>query len=138
MNINNFCILGNDKIFNSGLLIFNAKEFIKLVDYTELYKYIIIKCIQAINISKEKYNINNYIIIVNLQDTSKKNIDLKFFKQVVVKLQKELPDVLNKCIFYNSSIIFKSIYSIISFFISEKTKKKIIFSNQKFIENITL
>ena len=138
MNIQKFCKLGDHTIFNSGLLIFNAKEFKKMKDYTDLYTFIIINCLNAISISKKNYNVNNYIIVVDLKDTNKSNIDLTFFKSVVVKLQEELPAVLNKCIFLNSSKLFKCIYDIISIFINSVTKKKINFSKETCIENIKI
>ena len=104
--------------------------FIKLDDYTELIKHIII-CVNNILENKKQSNIQQTLnVYIDLKDTKTKNIDYEFIKTLIQFLSAHYEDNLDKMYFRNAKIMFKTIYKVIRPFIPKSTRKKIYFEKQ--------
>ena len=111
-------------------LVIETLYFIKLDDYTELIKHIII-CVNNILETKKKSNIQQTLnVYIDLKDTKTKNIDYEFIKTLIQFLSAHYEDNLDKMYFRNAKIMFKTIYKVIRPFIPKSTRKKIYFEKQ--------
>ena len=86
------------------------------------------KCKQALNISINKFNKNKLDVILDLLDVGILDLNLFFIKDLIDKLQNELPDTLNKMYVINYNNAIKYFYTLISPFIDPETKEKISFN----------
>ena len=75
--------------------------------------------------SKELYNKNTVITHLDLSGITMKQIDTGFFKKMIVMLQQEYEDTLEKLIVTNIPVFFKIAYKIVRPFIDKDTKKDI-------------
>lgn len=111
-------------------LVIETLYFIKLDDYTELIKHIII-CVNNILENKKQSNIQQTLnVYIDLKDTKTKNIDYEFIKTLIQFLSAHYEDNLDKMYFRNAKIMFKTIYKVIRPFIPKSTRKKIYFEKQ--------
>ena len=124
---NKLCYLGNDKMCNMGVIIINGELFRKLPDYTDLIEHFDGISEEALQISMTNYNKSQYLCIVDLKKTLMKNIDIKFFRDLVKDLQDKYPDKLYKCIIRNTPIFFKLVYNVLRPLIPKETRNKIFF-----------
>jgi len=92
----------------------------------DIYKIILTKCNEGVTISK-KFNRDKLDVILDLWDVGLLDINIFFIKELITKLQKDLPETLNEMFIINYSRKIKYIYKIISPIIDPDTRKKIMF-----------
>lgn len=104
--------------------------FKKGLYYEELFVYarqLLNKCLIE---SKEKFNKSLIIAHLDLKGLTMKQIDTNFFKKMIVMLQSEYEETLEKLIVTNIPVFFKIAYKIVRPFIDRDTKKKIFFEKK--------
>jgi len=93
--------------------------------HTEFIEYIYLCCLESLNISKS-HNNSTYTVHVYLENVSMKHFSLSLFKKLNKKLEENLEEVLDTCYVYNATNTTKKIFSIISPFLNNDTKSKIV------------
>lgn len=115
---------------NSIIYTIEANRFKKGIHYDSVIEYARASLDESLIKSKEKYNKNTIITHLDLKGVTMKQIDTGFFKQLVVMLQTEYEDILEKLIVTNIPVFFKIVYKIIRPFLDKDTKKKIFFEKK--------
>ena len=109
----------NEMILDASLLLSFANE--------DNYKIIQERIVY---INEQIISKNNGIVSVHLNVKSLNLNDLykhyNFIQNICILLQKDYPNVLEKCYLYNTSPIFSYIFQIISVFLELETRNKII------------
>jgi len=86
----------------------------------------ILKTIQnCIDLSIKNSNNAEFCVLVNLTNIKKCKLTIKFIIGISSLLKNTFPDKLYKCFLQNSSVIFRSIYTLIRRVIDKETRKKI-------------
>lgn len=107
-----------------------GSRFKKGLHYEDFFTYarnILNKCLIE---SKEKFNKDTIITHLDLKGITMKQIDTTFFKRMILILQQEYEDTLEKLIITNIPVFFKLAYKIIRPFIDKDTKKKVFFEKK--------
>ena len=115
---------------NSIIYTIEGNRFKKGVEYDIVMKHArdtLNKCLVE---SKALYNKNRVITHLDLSGITMKQIDTGFFKKMIVMLQQEYEDTLEKLIVTNIPVFFKIAYKIVRPFIDKDTKKKIFFEKK--------
>ena len=81
----------------------------------------------TLTISRTKYNSTEFIVFLDMQGTSMKQLDMTFIKTLIVILENTFPDNLKYCIVKNAPRIFKILYKLIYPLIDKVTRKKFMF-----------
>jgi hypothetical protein len=89
------------------------------------YNYILMYITK--NIDNVLLKNREFIVHVNMKKISLTDIDKHriFIQNLSCCLKDKYPDKLSKCYIYNTPIVFKQIFNIISVFIDKETQKKI-------------
>lgn len=106
-------------------------NFEKNRNYESLVKHLKILVIKALELSRSLYKKETIIIIINFKNTKLKQMDYKFFKELIFILKTEYVDIVEKIIMTNIPVFFKIGYSIIKHFIDIETRKKIYFEKKR-------
>ncbi len=86
----------------------------------------ILKTIQnCIDLSIKNSNNAEFCVLVNLTNIKKCKLSVKFIIGITSLLKNTFPDKLYKCFLQNSSVIFRSIYTLIRRVIDKETRNKI-------------
>ena len=93
--------------------------------HREFIEYVYLSCLECLKVSKQN-NKKTYTVHVYLENVSMRHFSLNLFKKLNKKLEENLEDVLNACYIYNATNITKKIFSMLSPFLNNDTKKKII------------
>ncbi len=120
----------NSEQHNSIVYTIEGNKFKKGVEYDIVMKHArktLDKCLVE---SKELYNKNKVITHLDLSGITMKQIDTGFFKKMIVMLQQEYEDTLEKLIVTNIPVFFKIAYKIVRPFIDKDTKRKIFFEKK--------
>jgi len=114
----------------SIIYMIEGSRFKKGLYYDDFFTYarnILNKCLKE---SKETFNKNTIITHLDLKGLTMKQIDTTFFKKMIIILQQEYEDTLEKLIVTNIPVFFKLAYKIVRPFIDKDTKKKIFFEKK--------
>tara|TARA_Y100000590_G_scaffold342873_1_gene391635 strand:- start:246 stop:755 length:510 start_codon:yes stop_codon:yes gene_type:complete len=109
----------------------SAKEFKKQKDYSEFYSYVDKIMVKSLRYAKEKFNKNEVTILADLYGFMIKHVDYGFFKQSIPYFNERFPDNMEKVILVNIPVFFKACYNVVSIFIHQETKEKILFEKSK-------
>ena len=86
----------------------------------------ILKTIQnSIDLSIKNSNNAEFCVLVNLTNIKKCKLTIKFIIGISSLLKNTFPDKLYKCFLQNTSVVFRSIYTLIRRVIDKETKNKI-------------
>ena len=86
----------------------------------------ILKTIQnCIDLSTKNSNNAEFCVLVNLTNIKKCKLTIKFIIGISTLLKNAFPDKLYKCFLQNTSIVFRSIYTLIRRIIDKETRNKI-------------
>ena len=86
----------------------------------------ILKTIQnCIDLSIKNSNHAEFCVLVNLTNIKKCKLTIKFIIGISTLLKNAFPDKLYKCFLQNTSIVFRSIYTLIRRIIDKETRNKI-------------
>ena len=86
----------------------------------------ILKTIQnSIDLSIKNSNHAEFCVLVNVTNIKKCKLSIKFIIGLSSLLKNTFPDKLYKCFLQNTSIVFRSIYTLIRRVIDKETRKKI-------------
>ena len=86
----------------------------------------ILKTIQnCIDLSTKNSNNAEFCVLVNLTNIKKCKLTIKFIIGISTLLKNAVPDKLYKCFLQNTSIVFRSIYTLIRRVIDKETRNKI-------------
>ena len=86
----------------------------------------ILKTIQnCIDLSIKNSNNAEFCVLVNLTNIKKCKLTIKFIIGISTLLKNAFPDKLYKCFLQNTSIVFRSIYTLIRRVIDKETRNKI-------------
>ena len=108
-----------------------AREFKKQKDYSEFYSEVDKLMIRSLKIANEKFNKDLITILADLNGFMVKHVDYGFFKTAIPYFNERFPDNMEKVILVNIPIFFKTCYNIVSIFIHQETKDKILFEKSK-------
>ena len=120
----------NSEQHNSIVYTIEGNKFKKGVEYDIVMKHARITLDKCLVESKELYNKDTVITHLDLSGITMKQIDTGFFKKMIVMLQQEYEDTLEKLIVTNIPVFFKIAYKIVRPFIDKDTKKKIFFEKK--------
>lgn len=120
----------NSRQHNSIIYTIEGDKFKKGVQYDIVMKYAKETLDKCLIKSKKLYNKNTVITHLDLRGITMKQIDTGFFKKMIVMLQQEYEDTLEKLIVTNIPVFFKIAYKIVRPFIDKDTKKKIFFEKK--------
>ena len=94
--------------------------------HQEFINYIYLCCLNCLKISS-KYKNTTYTVHIYLENVTMKQFSLSLFKKMNNQLEEKLQeDVLNTCYVYNATNITKKLFYIISPFLNQDTKNKIV------------
>tara|TARA_B100000676_G_C18024261_1_gene814605 strand:+ start:714 stop:1124 length:411 start_codon:yes stop_codon:yes gene_type:complete len=94
--------------------------------HQEFINYIYLCCLNCLKISS-KYKNTTYTVHIYLENVTMKQFSLSLFKKMNKQLEEKLQeDVLNTCYVYNATNITKKLFYIISPFLNQDTKNKIV------------
>jgi len=86
----------------------------------------ILRTIQnSIDLSIKNSNHAEFCVLVNLTNIKKCKLSVKFIIGISTLLKNAFPDKLYKCFLQNTSIVFRSIYTLIRRVIDKETRNKI-------------
>ena len=108
-----------------------AREFQKQKDYTEFYSEVDSIMVRSLRYAKEKFNKTEVTILADLAGFMIKNVDYGFFKQAIPYFNERFPENMEKVILVNIPVFFKACYNVVSIFIHQETKEKILFEKSK-------
>tara|TARA_Y100000389_G_C17429746_1_gene501807 strand:- start:833 stop:1348 length:516 start_codon:yes stop_codon:yes gene_type:complete len=108
-----------------------AKEFRKQKEYEEFYNYVDRLMVKCLKYAKEKFNKDTITILADLSGFLIKHVDYGFFKHAIPYFNDKFPDNMEKVILVNIPVFFKACYNIVSIFIHQETKEKILFEKSK-------
>ena len=100
------------------------KNFPKKLDTQDLLTAFIAIFTEALLIS-QRNNIHVYDVLVDCQGTTSKNIDYKFARQLIAILKTTFNNTMGRCVIFNTNMLFKTVYKVLSPLIDKPTKKKI-------------
>ncbi len=110
---------------NLVTLVIESKYFKKQKTYRQVIIHVLDTVSKALLISqKNKYEIFDLIVYVDRENTSQ--IDIKFFKDMIMLLTDTFPNRLNKCYIVNLPVILYSVITTLSIFLYKETKDKIV------------
>ena len=139
-----FCYLYNSEKYKYAVVCIDGREFKKIKlkkspgGYDKLYVHIVNILRNALDIAKEKYQSHEYIVYVDMANTSMKQFDLTFAKTLIVILESTFQDTLKYCIIKNAPKLFKIIYRLIYPFIDKITRNKFMFEKNGKIKKIDI
>ena len=124
-----YCHLGDDTQFNSGVSYLYGIHFIESADINNLTKeqivhFIAIQIKKALNKSKE-YNKTQIVFCVDLDGALIKHFKIPLITLMAQLLQAMFPDSLYQCYIYNTPFIFSQFYDLLSRIIDKVTRSKI-------------
>ena len=79
----------------------------------------------CIDLSIKNSNHTEFCVLVNLTNIKKCKLTIKFIIGISTLLKNAFPDKLYKCFLQNTSIVFRSIYTLIRRVIDKETRNKI-------------
>ena len=79
----------------------------------------------CIDLSIKNSNHTEFCVLVNLTNIKKCKLTIKFIIGISTILKNAFPDKLYKCFLQNTSIVFRSIYTLIRRVIDKETRNKI-------------
>lgn len=120
----------NSEKHNSIIYTIEGSRFKKGIHYDTIMKYAKETLDNCLIESKNKYNKDTVITHLDLSGVTMKQIDTCFFKKMIIMLQTEYDDTLEKLIITNIPIFFKIAYKIVRPFIDKDTKNKIFFEKK--------
>lgn len=101
-----------------------VKNFPETYDTQELLTAFITIFTNALLIS-QKNDIHVYDVLVDCLGTTSKNVNYKFAKQLIAVLKTTFNNTMGRCVIYNTNMLFKTVYKVVSPLIDKPTKKKI-------------
>ena len=121
--LNKICYCTNNEIF------LDYPHFKKLT-YTlnqPIFDIVIAHFIKVLTESLKNHSL--FIIHLNVKSISITDVDkyYNFIKNYAILMKTMFPDKLDKCIIYNSPILFKNIFGLISIFLDKATQQKFLF-----------
>ena len=112
--------------YNLPLIYISSEYFIKSKNYDNLIKVINHKINNTILFSKKFYKSQCFAATIDLKNSKMSQVDFKFIKLLIDKLEKEYPDNLLKLELKNMNNFIKGIFRILKAFIHPDTLKKIV------------
>lgn len=112
------------KTDNIATVIIYPKYFPQDVECKELITLFIEVFTQALLISQNN-KLNAFDVLVDCQDTTIKNVDYTFGKNLINIIKKAFDGNLNRCVIYNTNNIFKTVFKVITPLIDKNTRKKV-------------
>jgi hypothetical protein len=91
--------------------------------YNEFSEYVLMLCLDALNISK-KSGWDKMRLYVNLNNCSMENFSLKLFKHINSLTATAFPDKLDSCYVCSTTKLFKVIWGVVNKFIDPVTREK--------------
>ena len=122
--------LKNDTDSKSIVFCVSLAHFEKGKNYDSLVKYLKYTINRGIDLSNSLYSKETIIFIINFKHTKLKQMDHKFFKELILILKTEYVDIVDKIIMKNIPVFFKVGYSIVKHFIDQETRRKIYFEKK--------
>jgi len=136
-DVEKFCYLYDSNKYKYSVVCVDCIHFRKIKlkrnpgGYDSVYARMVKMLSQALEISKNKYNIPEFIVLVDMKGSAMKQLDIKFAKTLIVILENTFVDNLKYCIIRNAPRIFKIIYKIIYPLLDKVTRKKFMFESKK-------
>jgi len=131
INYKNFLKLSINEEHKCVAINVAAREFKKQKDYTEFYSEVDSIMVKSLRYAKEKFNKTEVTILADLSGFMIKHVDYGFFKQAIPYFNERFPDNMEKVILVNIPVFFKACYNVVSIFIHQETKEKILFEKSK-------
>ncbi len=101
-----------------------VKNFPDKYDTQDMLTVFLTILTEALLIS-QRNNIQVYDVLVDCQGTTAKNISYKFGKQLIAVLKTTFNNTMGRCVIFNTNILFKTVYKVLSPLIDKPTKEKI-------------
>ena len=121
-----FSFLYAKNIDGVGSILFSMKDFkpktIKK-NYNDFSEYVVLTCLNAINISKQN-GFSQIRAYVNLNECTMDNFSLKIFKHINNLTANAFPDSLETCFICSKTKLFKMLWGIVHKIIDKDTRPK--------------
>ena len=117
----------NEYIDGRSLVIFdcNSSFILSKKNQSHITMHILKTIQNSIDLSIKNSNHAEYCVLVNVTNIKKCKLSIKFIIGLSSLLKNTFPDKLYKCFLQNTSIVFRSIYTLIRRIIDKETRKKI-------------
>ena len=106
--------------------------------YDKVYAHMVKVLRNALEIAQSKYNSTEFIVFLDMNDSSMKQVDITFAKTLIVVLENTFTDNLKYCIVKNAPRLFKIVYRLIYPFIDKVTRKKFMFEKKGKLNRIII
>jgi hypothetical protein len=143
-NVEEFCYLYNSDKYRYAVVCVDCAHFkkVKLKNnpsgYDLVYAHMVKMLNQALKISQHKFNLSEFVVLLDMKGSSMKQIDIKFARTLIVILENTFTDNLKYCIVRNAPRIFKIVYKIIYPLIDKVTRKKFMFESKGKLKKINI
>ena len=143
-DLDKFCYLYDSEKYKYAIVCIDSKHFVKIKlkknpnGYDKVYAHIVKILKNALHIAQSKYNSVEFIVLLDMDGSSMKQIDMTFAKTLIVILENTFTDNLKYCIVKNAPRLFKIIYRLIYPFIDKVTRKKFMFDKKGKLDRITI
>lgn len=131
MDIDKLIEIHPESNYKLPLLYISTEYFVKSKNYDDLLKTINEKIDKTIEISKQKYNKELFVAIVDLKNSRLAQVDYKFIRLLITKLDQEYPNNLEKLELKNMAYFVRGIFRLVKRFIHPETQAKIVITNPK-------
>ena len=121
----NMCNLGNHQQNCMGTINIYGKHFDKNLRRDEVLTHLMKMFNNAIVISENYFNSNQFVVDADLSCVTFNNIDADFLKQLTMILQATYPERLERCFIRNPPAIFTSVWDLIKGLIDKRTREKV-------------
>lgn len=117
----------NEYIDGRSLVIFdcNSSFILSKKNQSHITMHILKTIQNSIDLSIKNSNHAEFCVLVNVTNIKKCKLSIKFIIGLSSLLKNTFPDKLYKCFLQNTSIVFRSIYTLIRRIIDKETRKKI-------------
>ena len=117
----------NEYIDGRSLVIFdcNSSFILSKKNQSHITMHILKTIQNCIDLSIKNSNHAEFCVLVNVTNIKKCKLSIKFIIGLSSLLKNTFPDKLYKCFLQNTSIVFRSIYTLIRRIIDKETRKKI-------------
>ena len=131
MDIDKLIVIHHESNYKLPLIYISTEYFVKSKNYDNLLKIINEKIDKTIEISKQKYNKDLFVAIVDLKNSKLAQVDYKFIRLLITKLDQEYPNNLEKLELKNMAYFVRGIFRLVKRFIHPETQAKIVIINPK-------
>ena len=126
MDTNKLIKIYPESSYNLPLIYISSEYFIKSKNYDDLLKIINHRIDTTIKVSQKLYNKHSFVATFDLKNSKMSQVDFRFIKLLIDKLEKEYPNNLEKLELKNMNSFIKGIFKLLKGFIHPDTLKKIV------------